>query len=200
LSLAGPQALFKMIALELHSPEPPEIVVAALRARAGVWRESELPPELRRAGITAIDCEVYRTTCLLTYERRWYGAGAAGQFLRARAIAEPEASGSRVRLVVECRLRHVSLFALGNGFAAFFGIVALGRVALLYLAFPLSVIGMGFIWMRACTRRLSRRTDREADYLLRRIEAVVADVRRAPITAQASQRVAAADGRCNASR
>jgi hypothetical protein len=175
-----------MIALELYSAEPPEIVVAALRARAGVWRESEIPPALRRAGITAIECDIRGSTCLLSYERRWYGAGAAGQFLRARAIAEPDASGTRVRVVVECWLRHASLFAIGNGFATFVGIVAFGPIALLYLAFPLSIIGIGSLWMRVCTRGLSRRSNREADYLVRRIEAAVGEVKPAPITVQAS--------------
>jgi hypothetical protein len=173
-----------MIALELHSPEPPDVVLAALRARAGAWRESEILPELWSAGIYAIECETHGPICELHYERRWYYAGAAGQFLHARALTEPEAGGTRVQVVVECRLRHVTLFALGNGFATFMGVVAFGPVALLYAAFPLSVMVIGYLWMRVNTRGLTRCDDPEADYLVRRIETVVAEAGSTPLSAQ----------------
>jgi hypothetical protein len=173
-----------MIELELHSPEPPDIVLASLRARAGAWRESEIPPELWSTGIIGMECKTQGSICELRYERRWYGAGAAGQFLRARAITEPEASGTRVQVVVDCRLRHVTLFALGIGFTTFMGVVLFGPVALLYAALPLSVMGIGYLWMCASSRSLTRRVDPEADYLVRRIEAVVAGAGPTSLSAQ----------------
>ena len=163
-----------MIALEFHTPQPTAAVLAALRARAGEWRESHILPELRRAGIIAIDCDIQGSTCVLRYERRWYGVGAAGQYLRARATAEPESPGTHVRVLVECHVRNVRLMAMGAGFATVIFVVGFGPVAFSFLAIPLSVLGLTYLRSRASTRTLSRHTDWYADYLARRIEDAVA--------------------------
>jgi hypothetical protein len=40
-----------MIKIDLESPAPPNVVLAAMRAHAAEWRESRIPSELREAGI-----------------------------------------------------------------------------------------------------------------------------------------------------
>src|SRR6476469_2834206 len=98
-----------MIALELHSPEHPERVLSALRAHAGEWRESQIPTDLRRLGIRSVESEVRRATCELRYDRRWYGAFSAGQFLRARAAVVGAGEGSRVNVTVDYYPRNLAV-------------------------------------------------------------------------------------------
>jgi hypothetical protein len=162
-----------MIALELHSPESPDVVLAALRTRSGEWRESQIPRELWSVGISGVECEVHGTTCALYYERRWYGANAVGQFLRALATVEPETGGTRVRVVVVCRMRNVALFVIGSVFAACMSLVLRMPIGLTYLALPLGVIATSYLGMWVATRSLSRGGDPLADYLVRRIETAV---------------------------
>src|SRR4051812_3151738 len=105
-----------MIRLELESPQLPPVVLAALRARAGEWRESQIPAALKRAGISALEGQVDGDTFTLIYERSWYGLGAEGQYLRARATTSPTAAGTRVRVVVDHHMRGSALAILGAGF------------------------------------------------------------------------------------
>lgn len=175
-----------MIALELHSPQPPQVVLAALRARAGEWRESQIPRELWSVGISAIECDVRGTTCALHYEHRYRGAGTAGHMLRALATVSPDGGGTRVQVVVKYQLRYMALYVIGSVFATSIGVIVRGPVGLSYLALPLGVIGIYYVYLWAATRSCSRRGDPEADYLVRRIEAAVAGARSTPASAQAS--------------
>ena len=59
-----------MIELYLHSPHPPAVVLAALRAYTSEWRESQIPPILWRDGVAAIECRIAGSTCRLSYRRR----------------------------------------------------------------------------------------------------------------------------------
>ena len=79
-----------------------------------------------------------------------------------------------MQVTVECRVPHTTLYVLGSGFATFMGVMVFGPVALLFLAIPLTVLGIGYVWMRASTHSLTRRGDPDADYLVGRIEAAVA--------------------------
>ena len=42
----------------LHSRAAPDVVLAAIRERAGYWRESEIPETLRAAGLLGVDVHV----------------------------------------------------------------------------------------------------------------------------------------------
>ena len=79
-----------------------------------------------------------------------------------------------MQVMVECRQRNMAMFAVASGLPTLVSVVVFGPLGLLYVLLPLSVMGAGHLWMRACTRSLSRRNNREADYLVRRIEAAVA--------------------------
>jgi hypothetical protein len=162
-----------MIAFDLHSPSAPADILAALRAHAGEWRQSQIPSELRSNGICAVESRMKGSACTLRYARRWRGVGARGQLLRAQATVEALADGTCIRVVVRHSLGDSTQPLMGAGFGTLIGVLAFGPVALLFLLLPLSVIGVSYLWLRVANRDLSRRNDLEADYLARRIEEVV---------------------------
>src|SRR5690348_9001710 len=99
--LAGPSIVASMITFDIQSPQSSDVVLAALRARAGEWHESQIPTDLRRAGVFGIESRMDGATLTLRYERSWYGLGARGQFLRARATVHPAGSGAEVNVAVD---------------------------------------------------------------------------------------------------
>lgn len=58
-----------MIRFTLHSIAPPRDVLAALHAHAGEWRESQIPDDLRRAGILSVECQIRGAVGTLRYSR-----------------------------------------------------------------------------------------------------------------------------------
>jgi hypothetical protein len=74
-----------MIEIYLQTPHPPAVVLAALRAHTGEWRESQIPPVLWRNGVAAIECRIAGSTCQFSYRRRWNRSVDSSQFLRAAA-------------------------------------------------------------------------------------------------------------------
>jgi hypothetical protein len=177
-----------MIRTALHSSQPLAAVLAALRARAGEWRDSHLPPDLRRAGIVAVESQLSGATCTLTYERQWYGLGARGQLLRARATAQSDGQGTRVEVVVDhhWKDRDIALPAIGVGVATLMGFLAIGLPALVLLLLLLGMYALLYFTMRFMSRELTRANDVEADYLVRRIEAAVASASEESIAATVS--------------
>ena len=163
-----------MITLDLESPQSPAAILLALRTHAAEWRESQIPPELKRIGVAALEGRVEGDTFTLVFERGWYGFGGWGQGLRARATVAPTAEGARVHVVVERYIRDAALPALGGGFLTLIGSVAFGPRALWLLLLPACPLGIAYLWDRVATRRVSRAGNRAADYLVRRIEQAVA--------------------------
>jgi hypothetical protein len=163
-----------MIAFDLHSPSAPAEILAALRAHAGEWRQSQIPTELSTNGICAVECRKKGSVCTQLDARRWGAVGARGLVLRAQATVEALADGTCIRVVVrQDVLANSTLPFMGAGFGTLIGVVALGPGALLFPLLPLSVIGVGYLWLRVANRDLSRSNDPAADYLARRIEEVV---------------------------
>jgi hypothetical protein len=163
-----------MIVFDIQSSQAPDAVLAALRAHAGEWRESKIPADLRRAGVFAIESRTENANITLRYERSWYGLGARGQSLRARATVYPAGTGAEVHVVVDYHIR-----GLGYSFVAtavvFCAAVVFGATepsALLLLLLPASFLIAARAWSRYVTRSISR-SDPDADYLVRRIESAV---------------------------
>ena len=166
-----------MIDFELHSSQTPAVVLEALHAHGGEWRESVIPRELRDLGIMAVECRVKGTICTLTYRRSWYGAGARGQLLRGRATVETGGDGTKIRVSVGKSLPEIRFTALGLVLGmpmlfALFGVAALWFLLLTSLV--LVVVNLlVYAWLQSDNGTLSR-GEPEVDYLLRRIEEAVA--------------------------
>jgi len=166
-----------MLTLDLHSAQSPTIVLAALRSHGSEWRAPQIPRELRDAGICAVECRVKQRTCTLRYRRRWYGAAAPGQWLRAQATVEPAVGGARIAVSVRHVLPDLRIQTLGVLLGIPVVTAAFGHVSpwilLMLSALFGAVIGFQYFWMRALNRSISR-GELEVDYLVRRIEETVA--------------------------
>ena len=170
-----------MITLELHSPQPPAVVLNSLQERGGEWRKSEIPPELWRAGVAAVECRVQRSTCTLTFKRRWYVPAARSIRVCARAYVLPDPVGTRV--VLDVAYHNVVspwLVMLLLGVATGIG-VALVRVIGLFL---FAVGAASLVLQRSMTtvddRDFYRTRTYEAEYLIGRVESAVASAGEPP--------------------
>jgi hypothetical protein len=163
-----------VIKLTLHSSESPALILGALRAHAGEWRESHIPESLRGVGILAVESKITRNTCTLVCRRRAYGGVDRAARLRLRAEIAPDSQGGTTVRVSVSREAHWRLAALG---VAVFMVVA---VALLRFSvwsvagLALCVVGLNYALLRDANRGLTRRSEPEADYLVHRIEDAVA--------------------------
>jgi hypothetical protein len=163
-----------MIELYLHSPHPPAVVLAALRAYTSEWRESQIPPILWRDGVAAIECRIAGSTCRLSYRRRWNRSVDSSQFLRAEAKVQPDRDGSLVKLSASYELPQLKFFVIVAGILTVVAVSVDGTGALFLPLLALSIIGGHYIWARMANRRLSRTSDPYANYLVNRLEAAVA--------------------------
>jgi hypothetical protein len=175
-----------MITEKLHSQESPSAVMAALRAHAGEWRESQLPDVLKRARVISVDCRVDGATCTLTLTRQWYGPSERMMDLRVQATVRPVESGTEVQVVA-------GYYTPGGRLAAIGGAVVVG-VAVWLLRFPpLAVVGLAvglfalqYLLVRDANSSLSRASSEPADYLVGQIERAIAQPAHTPIGAAAN--------------
>ena len=175
-----------MITVDLESAVPPSVVLAALRAHAAEWRESQIPRELRRAGISAVEGWVQGTTFILIYAPSTNWAKQWAPYLRARATVSAASGGSRIHIVVDYDMRDVVMPMIGGGFLTLFAVLAIGPRGLWALLWPGSVWAIAYASHRVANGRLSRVGSPPADYLVRRIEAAVAGASPASSHAPAS--------------
>lgn len=168
-----------MITIDLESPAPPSVVLAAMRAHAGEWRESRMPPELRDAGISAAEGWVDGMTFVLIYAPNANWLRQWAPYLRARATVSQAGAGSRVRVVVDYDMRDVVMPVMGGALVTLLAVVAIGRSGLWFLLWPLSLWGIAWAAHRVASNNISRVGSPAADYLVRRIEAAVAGAHRA---------------------
>jgi len=171
-----------MIRFSLHSPASPTEVVAALRARAGEWRESQIPDELRRAGILGVDCQICDAVGLLRYARITRDSGLE---LRATVTSDPT-GGSLVDVRVAYRPVPFAFFVAAGGFAV--------AGAWLFAGSPLVVVpplmagalvAFNIVLVRQTNAALLSR-EREPAYLIERLERALAFGGVAPIRSPAS--------------
>jgi len=175
-----------MIMIDLESPASPSVVLAAMRAHAGEWRESRIPAELKAAGISATEGWVDRMTFILIYAPSANWGRQWAPYLRARATVSQAGAGSRIGIVVDYDMRDVVMPMIGGGFITFIAVVAFGRSGLVALLWPVTLWGIAYGLHRVANRNLSRAGSPAADYLVRRIEAAVAGAQRASNQAPAS--------------
>ena len=122
-----------MIRFTIHSTASPPQVLAALRAHAGEWRESQIPDDLRRTGIFAVDLQMRGDAATLRYFPR-----SADPFTKLRlelhATVKTDPSGGTL---VEVRVGYEQL-----PYAGVAGVVLLAAVtAGLFAGTPLAVVG-----------------------------------------------------------
>ena len=164
-----------MITLELHSPQPPAVVLNSLRELGAEWRQSQIPPELWRLGVAAVESRVWGSTCTLTFRHRWYGPVERGIRLSAEGTVLPDSAGTRVMLDVAYR-NAISpwLGVLVFGVATLIGLALFGVIGLWFLVVGAASLALQYSMVRGYNRDLRRVRTTEEDFLVRRIESAVA--------------------------
>ncbi|HET7584966.1 MAG TPA: hypothetical protein VFK13_08665 [Gemmatimonadaceae bacterium] len=160
-----------MFTLQIESPHLPDVVLTALRTRAGEWRESEIPDELTRYGMLSVECRPTTDGCVLRYDPPSYGTRGTGRQLQAEATVSPSGSGTRVSIRLRYALQ-VHVFVLGGfGFmlASIVGMLAIGPRALLVLLLPLVGMMLTLLMALVENRSLSQPLDAAGSYLVQRI-------------------------------
>lgn len=161
-----------MIAFELQSDASHDAVLAALRSGADASVAARIPSELRRHGITAVECRVDESTCTLTYRRSWPAPGS--ELLRARSTVVSAGDGSRVAVVVEHDAEDFTLLIVGFAVSTLIGYFLVGWTAILTPLLPLTVVLVDHMASRAVNRTLARADNLAADFLARCVEQAVA--------------------------
>jgi hypothetical protein len=163
-----------MITVELHSSQPPAVVLDSLREHGAEWRQSQIPPELWRLGIAAVECRVRGSTFTLTFRRRWYGPVERGIRLSAEATVLPDTAGTRVALDVAYR-NAISpwLGVLVFGVPTVIGLALFGAIGLWFLVAGAASLALQYSMVRGYNGDLTRVRTAEEDFLVRRIESAV---------------------------
>ena len=165
-----------MITLELLSPHPPNVVLDSLHQRGGEWRQSQIPRELWRDGVGAVESRIRGSTCTLRFRRRSYGPVERGsRLLSAEATVFPDTGGSRVLLDIAYRNAisprlGILVIALATGIA----LVLFGASGLWFLIGGLAILALQYSIIRGYNRDLGRVRTADADYLLTRLKSAVA--------------------------
>ena len=165
-----------MITLTLHAAEAPTVILGALRARSGEWRESRIPEGLRRARIIGVNCRVTGNTCTLVYQQSWYIRGVSAASLQLRARVDPDPQGGTIVRVNVSHDRYVHAEALSWFIFVVAGFTVGGPHGWGVATVALAVGGLNYVLRRDANRGLTRRSEAEADYLVSRIEDTLADV------------------------
>ena len=145
---------------------PPE-VLDAIKANGREWRESAVPPELRREGVLQVEVRVRPPAFTMNYVRSRYPAeGGAGVQLRGRVTAD--SSGGSLIVAEAVRARTV---LIGAGVLAAIGVVFMvtggrGGGILIAVAAAIAVL--------AVLRDRSHSGDDEDRYLITRLEQAIA--------------------------
>ena len=159
-----------MIHLTLHSAASPTEVLAALRTHGGEWRESQIPDDLRRAGVVGVDCETRGSVGSLRYARTTRDLGPV---LSATVATDPT-GGTRVDVRVGFRPVPYALFVA----AGIFGAVGSWMFAGSALVVLPPVMAGGLVLFNVMLVRQSNAAllsrEREPAYLIERLERALA--------------------------
>ena len=166
-----------MIQFTLHSTASPPDVLAALHAHAGQWRESQIPDDLRRAGIFAVECQIRGAVGILRYSPAITDRFTKLRLeLRATVAADPNGG-----TLIEVRVGYRPV-----PYAALVGAVLLSVIAAwLFAATPLAAVApvlfggilvLNILFIRESNAALLRR-ERAPAYLIERLERAVVAAR-----------------------
>lgn len=145
-------------------------VLAAVREDAREWRESAIPPELRKHRIVRVDARIRPPYVELRLRVNAGERGVGLAVLRAAVIAAP-GGGARIR--GECGRRRGSLVPIALAALAFPTLMSFGgdvESAMIAWAFAF----MALVWMMIGYLAPDSRPDPEADYLMQRFEHALA--------------------------
>lgn len=163
-----------MIRLTLQSHASPEDILSRIRTHVPQWRRSEIPEWLPRAGIVSIECRVRNSRFRVWYARRWYTGPLAWLTLRGTVL--PEHGGTaRIELAVGYWPRWYAALPVIFVFGVLILAAATGPMSWWWLAALAWCLTLP-VWMYWDAHAgLTRRSEPQADYLVRRVEAIVAE-------------------------
>jgi hypothetical protein len=177
-----------MITLELHSPQPPSVVLNSLHAHAGEWRQSHIPEQLRREGVGAVESRIEGSRCTLKFRRRWYGPVERGVSLSAEATVYPDDTGTRVLLdIAYHHLVSPRLSTLLIGVVTAIGLALFGVLGLWFLVIGAASLTLQYSLVRGYNRDLTRARPIAAEYLLSQVKSAVAFAGQAPSSRMGSE-------------
>jgi len=159
------------VEIELRSAAPPEAVAAAIRAHAGVWRESTVPLALARIGVLGVEVWERGGAFRLWLNRSSYAV--TSHFMLAGTVAASGSGGSVVSASIRARWPAWSGIGMGALAAVVLG---LGTTLPLAPAFVLWAVLSGVLVLmhRAFEAHFDRR-DLGPAWLIERLEAAVAE-------------------------
>mgnify|MGYP001544535550 FL=1 len=111
---------------------------------------------------------------MVSYRRRWYYGPERALALRVRATVLPATSGTTVQIAARYDVRAPRLAALLFGAVTLAGVMLSPFPAWLIVCLFGGTYAFPFLLRRHMNRQLSRVSDPEADYLIRRVEEAVA--------------------------
>ncbi|MBV9109253.1 MAG: hypothetical protein JO306_07595 [Gemmatimonadetes bacterium] len=148
----------------------PDDVLAAVREDAREWRESAIPPALRKRGIVRVEARIRPPYVELRFRLNASDRNAGTAILRAAVIAAP-GGGARIR----------GEYGRGSGELLGCGLVLAAFVALAWTATDATsalvasaFAFMNFVFMLVPHLGPRGRPDVEADYLMQRFEHALA--------------------------
>ncbi len=164
------------IEIERTVAATPDTVLQAIR-KSGEWRESRIPSDLKDELVIGIDVKVKDSDFELGYVRKWYPGEQDLLELRGKVLGLADGTtrvnakcgynrGLRTALVV------IAVIAVGVAFSG-------GKGIAFVIAFAIVVLANTFIM----NTRVERGTDKEANYLVQRLDQALVSLGKVESTA-----------------
>jgi hypothetical protein len=154
-----------------HVAVPPETVFAALRENTREWRESVIPRDVWASGVLQVIGEYSPPRFRLRYDRRWQRSrGGDPMELRGEVVRGANGGADihvRCGLTAGIWVAPVVLMAIGTA-------MLWSSIAEASLFWGIAVLMGG--WQQVRDSRVTAGSDREADYLVARVEQALAGV------------------------
>ncbi|NUO64727.1 MAG: hypothetical protein HOQ11_02560 [Gemmatimonadaceae bacterium] len=156
--------------VELRSGAPPEQVLAAIREHLREWRESVIPRDVWRDGVLQVVGTVEPPRFRMRFDRRWY-RGKGGDPLALEGVVVPDGTGGS-RITARCGEPGYAVWI-----ASIFGLLLVwDLISSGSLSWTLVLAAVVFLAIGAFNDRRVSRDDRDARYLVERLEQAVTSV------------------------